>query len=88
MRVRGVRARGPDPRPQGRGPVECESWYRKQAQPPGAQCRTSRSKPHPTTPENTVPISATDYALEGPTEDDFAYRVLKYGFDDFWFAAP
>src|SRR5690606_3173162 len=33
-------------------------------------------------------IARFDYALAGTTEDDFAYRVLKYGFDDFWFAAP
>lgn len=32
-------------------------------------------------------VARFDYALEGPTENDFAYRVLKYGFGDFWFAA-
>ncbi|MEX5295392.1 aryl-sulfate sulfotransferase [Kocuria sp. CPCC 205268] len=31
-------------------------------------------------------IARFGYALEGPTENDFAYRVLKYDFEDFWFA--
>lgn len=31
-------------------------------------------------------IARYDYALEGETENDFAYRVLKYGFGGFWFA--
>ncbi|MFF0988819.1 aryl-sulfate sulfotransferase [Kocuria nitroreducens] len=30
-------------------------------------------------------VARFDYALEGPTENDFAYKVLKYGFGDFWF---
>lgn len=32
-------------------------------------------------------VARFDYALEGPAENGFAYRVLKYGFGDFWFAA-
>ncbi|MFE7630014.1 aryl-sulfate sulfotransferase [Kocuria sp. NPDC057446] len=32
-------------------------------------------------------VARYGYALEGPTEDDFAYRVLKYGFGNFWFVA-
>ncbi|WP_298589166.1 aryl-sulfate sulfotransferase [uncultured Kocuria sp.] len=31
-------------------------------------------------------VARYDYALEGATENDFAYRVLKYEFEDFWFA--
>lgn len=31
-------------------------------------------------------VARYGYALEGATENDFAYRVLKYDFGDFWFA--
>jgi hypothetical protein len=30
-------------------------------------------------------VARFGYALEGPTEDDFAHRVLKYGFGGLWF---